>query len=533
MRNLIFILFITIIFCFQKNLYAQSDSKIYEDVFFKSALKSIKNMQFNKAIENLELFSSNSFAKRDIRTLKILADCYWKVRRYKEAKNCYDTLLTLNSFYSQDEKFHISELYAMSGNYFKAAEYLNGIPGFENKMNGYNNVAIYLKDSLDFQLSLNFNIVENLLMPMIKKDSLLWVSKSDILSSPKNSFIAKYFSNKENNQFNELVDSSAVVTNKNSIFSRPNTYSYSSISGSIFFTMFQDYLSKIKMEGPNYFRIAESKINGSKIKDINLFTLGVGSYSMLQPVISPDGNLLVFISNINNNQFDLFFSKKNGLGSWSSPTALKSLNTPGDEVFPCFGLDGYLYFSSNGRAGLGGLDIYKVFLKLNGGDDIVTHLSYPINSRHDDYDFNISKDGYTGSFISKRSGDDIVYNVEYRKHYLKMIGSVISEVSALPISDVKVYLFKLGDKNAWIPTDSTYTNESGEFAFPVSNNTNYKVYYLNEYNNFNIDISIVDNPSLDILQNVPLKDYFSSLISSKKKYSEVAFNISRSKKINP
>ena len=58
-------------FCFQINLYAQSDPKIYDDVFFKSALKSIKNMQFNKAIENLELFSSNSFAKKDIRTLKL------------------------------------------------------------------------------------------------------------------------------------------------------------------------------------------------------------------------------------------------------------------------------------------------------------------------------------------------------------------------------------------------------------------------------------------------------------------------------
>jgi tetratricopeptide (TPR) repeat protein len=269
-------------FCFQINLQAQSDPKIYDDVFFKSALKSIKNMQFNKAIDNLELFSSNSFAKKDIRTLKILADCYWKVRRYKDAKNCYDTLLLLNSFYTLEEKFHISELFAMSGNYFKAAEYLNGIPGFENKMNGYNSVANYLKDSLDFQLSLHSNTVDSLLMPMIKKDSLFWVSKTDILSSPKNSFIAKYFSNQENNQFNELVDSSEVVANKISIFSRPNTYSYSSISGSIFFTMFQDYLSKKKIDGPNYFRIAESKINGSKIKDINLFTLGIGSYSMLQ-----------------------------------------------------------------------------------------------------------------------------------------------------------------------------------------------------------------------------------------------------------
>ena len=35
------------------------------------------------------------------------------------------------------------------------------------------------------------------------------------------------------------------------------------------------------------------------------------------------------------------------------------INTKGDELFPTFAINGDLYFASNGRPGMGGLDIYR------------------------------------------------------------------------------------------------------------------------------------------------------------------------------
>lgn len=484
-------------------------------------MKNIENMDFNNAILNLNKLKSTTNDKVDIMTLKLLADCYWKVRMYEESKNTYDTLLKYNSFYTVEEKFHISELFAMSGNYLKAYEYLIGLPGFENKAIGYSKVDQYYKDSLDFNLINNLNRNDTLIFPMIRKDSLFWVTNDQITSAQKGSFISKYFSNNENRQFNDFSDSNKILSNKQSIFSNPNTYTYSRITGKIYFTMFQDYLSKRKEDGPKYFRIAESNLSGSKVSDITVFTLGDGSYSMLQPVISPDGNVVVFISNNNNNQFDLYYSKKTSYNTWSAPIALKNLNSKGDEVFPSFGLDGYLYFSSNGKVGLGGLDIYKVFLKLNGGDDVVTHLPYPINSRHDDYDFNISKDGFTGSFLSKRSGEDIVYNVEYRKHIEKMKGSVISEITQLSIPGTTVYLYNQKQNNEWNISDTTVTNDLGQFEFPVSLNSNFRIRIVDEFNKINIDAFITNNPILEKLQNIPIKDAYSSRLKFTKLKTDI------------
>jgi hypothetical protein len=47
-------------------------------------------------------------------------------------------------------------------------------------------------------------------------------------------------------------------------------------------------------------------------------------------------------------------------GVWSKPKNCgKTINTSGDERYPFIHADGTLYFSSNGYAGFGGMDIYK------------------------------------------------------------------------------------------------------------------------------------------------------------------------------
>jgi len=72
-----------------------------------------------------------------------------------------------------------------------------------------------------------------------------------------------------------------------------------------------------------------------------------------QPCLSPDKNVLFFVSNrplkiedkLAGNKH-IWYSKRNE-GSWSEPKPLSTINSPGEEVSPHCGIDGKFYFSSN------------------------------------------------------------------------------------------------------------------------------------------------------------------------------------------
>ena len=379
-------------------------------------MNNLDNLEYDKAIEDLIKFRTIPTFNNDVKSLQILADCYWKIRKYQESKFCYDTLVKSNIIFTAVEKLHLSELSAMNGNYALASKYLLGVNGFEKKRIGYDNIARLNKEDTTIVILENKKSSLYALYPALIKDSLIWVNRAQINSAPKGSDLSKYFSSNNKIRLNSFIESTNQQNSNQTIFSNPSSYTYSTETGKIYFTIFQQFFSKkLNTNTPNYLRIAESNLEGSKVSEIINFSLGEGYYSMLQPVISPNGKVLIFISNYSNNQFDFYFSEKSNTNSWTKPKPLDILNSSGDEVFPSFGIDGFLYFSTNGREGLGGLDVYKVNLKLLGGDDLVIHLSNPINSRHDDYGFNLSEDSTEGSIISKRTGSDVFYSLTFKK----------------------------------------------------------------------------------------------------------------------
>ncbi len=78
------------------------------------------------------------------------------------------------------------------------------------------------------------------------------------------------------------------------------------------------------------------------------------------------------------------------------------INTPGDEMTPFYDIPSRtLYFSSNGMAGMGGLDIYSAFGERNKWSNI-KNIGYPINSSYDDLYFTINQSGEYGFFVSNR-----------------------------------------------------------------------------------------------------------------------------------
>lgn len=91
-------------------------------------------------------------------------------------------------------------------------------------------------------------------------------------------------------------------------------------------------------------------------------------------------------------------------GRFSEPTNLAALNTEGDDVSPFFHEPtGMLYFSSNGRQGLGGFDVYRAAYK-NGDWVDVEHLPVPINSNANDVFYSLSETSKLAFFSSNREG---------------------------------------------------------------------------------------------------------------------------------
>jgi tetratricopeptide (TPR) repeat protein len=134
-------------------------------------------------------------------------------------------------------------------------------------------------------------------------------------------------------------------------------------------------------------------------------------YSFTDPWMNDEGTLLYFTSDMRGGHGgkDLYRSTFVN-GKWTKPYNLGTeINTAGDESFP-FVQNNTLYFTSNGHAGLGGLDIFKSFFNESAFEE-VQNMGYPINTNADDFALTLIKDGVDGFLTSNRKGQDDIYEI--------------------------------------------------------------------------------------------------------------------------
>ena len=189
-----------------------------------------------------------------------------------------------------------------------------------------------------------------------------------------------------------------------------------------------------------------------------------------QPSISSDGKILYFISDRpgGNGGYDIYKSIKNEKGEWGYPINLgPKINSAGNEKSPFIHPDGKtLYFSSDGRMGLGGYDIFYSRLDTNGNWSKPKNIGYPINSRDDEIGFFVSTDGSHGFFASNKlkgkGGWDLysfeLYNDARPEKVLFIKGTVKSEAIAEPVK-ARIELKNLETRKiSEIPLDTTTGN---------------------------------------------------------------------------
>ena len=136
--------------------------------------------------------------------------------------------------------------------------------------------------------------------------------------------------------------------------------------------------------------------------------------------LTADGNTMYFVSDRKGlkSSTDIYVAHRDGK-KWGGAKPLPfTINTKGRETTPFITADGrYLFFSSNGHVGLGGMDVYVVEnLGDSWGEPI--NLGYGINTVNNDTHFSFNQDlliAFISSFeiIGKKSSIDI-YQIDMK-----------------------------------------------------------------------------------------------------------------------
>ncbi len=191
------------------------------------------------------------------------------------------------------------------------------------------------------------------------------------------------------------------------------------------------------------------------------------------PALSADGLTLYFVSEMpgGSGQKDIYSTTRGGDNtSWSEPRNLgPDINTPGNELFPFVREDGTLYFASDGRIGMGGLDIFKAVPQPDGSW-VVTNMKSPINGPADDFGISFEKENERGMFSSTRKGrgDDELYSFELPPLQFSVTGLVKDEKTGSPIAGSVVQLIASDGSNL-----QAETGNGGDFKFNLRQNVDY------------------------------------------------------------
>ena len=193
-------------------------------------------------------------------------------------------------------------------------------------------------------------------------------------------------------------------------------------------------------------------------------------HAAMHPTVSADGSLMVFAGRRPDGRggYDLLWTRREGEG-WSEARPLDpALNSPGDDLHPHLDRDGNLWFASDGRGGLGGLDLFVA--RRREGDwpawETPRPLPAPINSAWDDFSLAWVTPDTLGIFASNRpggqGGDDLYLAV--RPLPVTLPGLVLAPDS-LPFGEAEVLAVAGRD------TFSLTTGADGRFSLALHTGT--------------------------------------------------------------
>ena len=205
--------------------------------------------------------------------------------------------------------------------------------------------------------------------------------------------------------------------------------------------------------------------------------------------VSHDDRKLYFTSNRKGSigGLDIYVSKRDTSGDWGIPLNLGPvINTIYNEESPFLSKDDKtLFFSSRGHFNMGGYDVFYSTALDNGEWSVPLNMGYPINSTDDDVFFKPSGEGYEAYYAVDRPqgfGKEDIYHVEIfsdqhpRKYTVKGYARIADLLSNYRDS-VRISAIKVSDPNQVVVVYSNPATGEYEFQLPQGN---YKVTFEGE-----------------------------------------------------
>jgi outer membrane protein OmpA-like peptidoglycan-associated protein len=498
------------------------------DYNLQLADKAYQALQYESAVRSYETYYQNNPGKNEV--VEKIADCYWNLRQYPNASKWYAKIDAGSVAANATIKRRVAELKAIEGNYQDASSMLSGVNGFQNRAAGFKNSNKLKRDSADWSVSyLSINTQQyREFSPLVLDKKFVWSSNQPKSSGIKgimgwdaNGYVKQFYLSSIDHVQKVLLPKSSLDTASKANVKLARHFAGADVSKKeaaslpkqlvnqnkyrlhqpLVLQGFDDtkfnnghataspktkklYSSvnvqgEIKEGATRKVGIVEAEYGPDGVSNVRFLNLGSADENAMHPAIDANGEYLVFSSDKSGGKggYDLYMVKKSADGSWSTPVALEKINTSGNEVFASFAPNGDLFYSTDGLPGLGGLDIYKVAFNNGALAAAPEHLSYPLNSKADEFGMYVTANAETGYFTSDRFGSDDIFSFNYQKVFTPVSGFVLDRVTSVRTKGVPVALYMREDDGRLVKVDSATTDRNGNYTFASARpNRDYEVF---------------------------------------------------------
>ncbi len=198
----------------------------------------------------------------------------------------------------------------------------------------------------------------------------------------------------------------------------------------------------------------------------------------MHPYVTKDGKGLYFTSDRKDGLggLDIYYVRLDEKGQpiGQAQNLGPNINSEGDDQSPWLDEPSQvLFFSSNGWIGMGGFDNFFSYKKYEEWSK-PTNLGYPLNSSRDDAYLATSKNTNIAFFSSDRSGTCCYELYEVELNLYSVRGQVVDANDEHPLEGVKVTFFNQEDGSE---IKSTYTDRYGWYYGPILKGTKYHAEY--------------------------------------------------------
>ncbi len=280
----------------------------------------------------------------------------------------------------------------------------------------------------------------------------------------------------------------------------------------------RNYAQKNKQDGSRHFKLMILRLINGEWTSAEDFPYDSKDYNVGHAAVSPDGNQMIFSSDMPGGKggADLYYTQRDNSGNWTTPVNLAALNTSGNENFPFWHTENILVFSSDGRPGFGGLDLYYTQYK-DGKFRKVENMGWPMNSNLDDFGFWMEPGMKSGYFSSDRrsgrGGDDLYsFTMEKPFSFGKKLEIVSKSVKGELLPGTSVSLLRDGTEIAQLTTDgqgkAEYTlEENGNYSLVANHEDYFEAGHKFELSdktadNFTEEVALEKDPGFSILLTV-------------------------------